>query len=120
MLEAGLPPAEAINMLTTCFLAALFHGIVILGVTFRAQNKDAGGPDAPLEVVLVNDRAPKAATNPNARYVAQHPESGSGNSLEHRANPDSTLLSGGHGSGRCSGRRGSRLLAENAAGRWRR
>jgi periplasmic protein TonB len=88
MLEAGLPPAND-RMLTTCFLAALFHGIVILGVTFSAQNKDAGGPDAPaLEVVLVNDRAPKAATNPNARYVAQRTQIGSGNSL----NAERTLI----------------------------
>jgi periplasmic protein TonB len=69
-------------MLTTCFLAALFHGIVILGVTFSSHNSDAGGPDAPaLEVVLVNDRAPKAANNPNARYVAQRTQIGSGNTL---------------------------------------
>jgi protein TonB len=67
-------------MLTTCFLAAVFHGIVILGVTFSAQNRDAAGPDGPgLEVVLVDDRAPSAATNPNARYIAQRTQKGSGN-----------------------------------------
>jgi len=88
MLEAGLPPAND-RMLTTCFLAALFHGIVILGVTFSAQNKDAGGPDAPeLQVVLVNDRAPRAANNPNARYVAQRTQLGSGNAL----NAEQTLI----------------------------
>jgi len=95
MLEAGLPPAND-RMLTTCFLAALFHGIVILGVTFSAQNKDAGGPDAPeLQVVLVNDRAPKAANNPNARYVAQRTQLGSGNTLnaEHTLIPRSSLVS---------------------------
>ena len=81
MLQTGLPPAND-RMLTTCFLAALFHGIVILGVTFSSRNSDAGGPDAPaLEVVLVNDRAPKAASNPNARYVAQRTQIGSGNTL---------------------------------------
>jgi periplasmic protein TonB len=81
ILQAGLPPAND-RMLTTCFLAALFHGIVILGVTFSSHNSDAGGPDAPaLEVVLVNDRAPKAAANPNARYVAQRTQIGSGNTL---------------------------------------
>jgi protein TonB len=67
-------------MLTTCFLAAVFHGIVILGVTFSASNRDAGGPDAPaLEVLLVNDQAPRAAANPKARYVAQRNQNGSGN-----------------------------------------
>lgn len=82
-------------MLTTCFLAALFHGIVILGVTFSAQNKEAGGPDAPeLQVVLVNERAPKAANNPNARYVAQRTQLGSGNTLnaEHTLIPRSSLV----------------------------
>jgi protein TonB len=88
MLEAGLPPAND-RMLTTCFLAALFHGVVILGITFSGQNKDAGGPDAPaLEVVLVNDRAPKTANNPNARYVAQRSQLGSGNTLS----PERTLI----------------------------
>ena len=80
ILQTGLPPAND-RMLTTCFLAALFHGIVILGVTFSSP-KDDTGPDAPaLEVVLVNDQAPKAATNPNARYVAQRTQLGSGNML---------------------------------------
>jgi len=87
-LQAGLPPAND-RMLTTCFLAALFHGIVILGVTFSAPHGKAGGPDAPaLEVVLVNDQVPKAAKNPNARYVAQRTQLGSGNMLS----DDRTLI----------------------------
>ena len=78
-LQTGLPPAND-RMLTTCFLAAVFHGILILGVTFSSSNRDAGGPDAPaLEVVLVNDQAPRAAANPKARYVAQRSQLGSGN-----------------------------------------
>jgi protein TonB len=81
ILRAGLPPAND-RMLTTCFLAALFHGIVILGVTFSAPHSGAGGPDAQaLEVVLVNDQIPKAAKNPNARYVAQRTQLGAGNML---------------------------------------
>ncbi len=78
MLQAGLPPASD-RMLTTCFLAALFHGVVILGVTFSAPQGKAGGPDAPaLEVVLVNGQAPRAVKNPNARYVAQRSQLGTG------------------------------------------
>lgn len=78
-LQTGLPPAND-RMLTTCFLAALFHGIVILGVTFSSPNSDAGGAEATaLEVVLVNDRAPKAAKNPHARYIAERTQLGSGN-----------------------------------------
>ena len=88
MLQAGLPPASD-RMLTTCFLAAVFHGIVILGVTFSSTNRDAAGPDAPaLEVVLINDHAPGTASNPNARYLAERSQKGSGNSL----NAEPTLV----------------------------
>lgn len=81
ILRAGLPPAND-RMLTTCFLAALLHGIVILGVTFSGPRSGAAGPDAQaLEVVLVNDQIPQAAKNPNARYVAQRTQLGSGNML---------------------------------------
>jgi periplasmic protein TonB len=79
ILQAGLPPAND-RMLTTCFLAALFHGIVILGVTFSAPKGDADGSGGPaLEVILVNTQAPAAAKNPHARYVAQRTQLGSGN-----------------------------------------
>jgi protein TonB len=82
LLQVGLPPAND-RMLTTCFLAALFHGIVILGVTFSSSKSAAGGPDSPaLEVVLVNDQAPLADKNPNARYIAQRTQLGTGNSLK--------------------------------------
>lgn len=81
LLQAGLPPPND-RMLTTCFLAALFHGIVILGITFSAPQLDAGSHDPPaLEVVLVNDQAPAAAKNPNARYIAQRTQIGTGNTM---------------------------------------
>ena len=82
LFQVGLPPASD-RMLTTCFLAALFHGIVILGVTFSSSKGDEGGPDSPaLEVVLVNDQAPLADKNPNARYIAQRTQLGTGNMLK--------------------------------------
>ena len=94
LLKAGLPPAND-RMLTTCFLAALVHGIVILGVTFSSSGKDAearatGG----LEVVLVNDQAPSVAMNPNAQYLAQRSQLGSGNTLkrERALIPRSSLM----------------------------
>jgi protein TonB len=79
VLRRGLPPASD-RMLTTCFLAALLHGIIILGVTFgathgAADDEAAGG----LEVVLVNDRAPSVKENPNARYLSERSQLGSGN-----------------------------------------
>ena len=80
LLHGGLPPAND-RMLTTVFVAALFHGIVILGVTFSAPK--SGGHDAPaLEVVLVNNQTPSVKSNPNAQYVAQRTQLGTGNMLQ--------------------------------------
>jgi len=94
MLGAGLPPAND-RMLTTCFLAALFHAIVILGVTFSAPGTKSGGNDAPgLEVILVNDKAPSVAQNPNAQYLSERSQRGSGNTLknERALIPKSSLM----------------------------
>ena len=82
-------------MLTTCFLAALFHGIVILGVTFSSPASKAGGDRAPaLEVVLVNDQAPSVAQNPNAQYLSERSQKGSGNTLKRERTliPKSSLM----------------------------
>jgi periplasmic protein TonB len=91
---AGLPPAND-RMLTTCFLAALLHGIIILGVTFSSTGSSSADEGAPgLEVVLVNDRAPSAANNPNARYLSQRTQLGSGNTLNRERSliPKSSLM----------------------------
>jgi periplasmic protein TonB len=94
MLQPGLPPAND-RMLTTCFLAALFHGIVILGVTFSSPGFKSGGDEAPaLEVVLVNDQAPSVASNPNAQYLSERSQKGSGNTLKRERTliPKSSLM----------------------------
>jgi periplasmic protein TonB len=94
MLRAGLPPAND-RMLTTCFLAALLHGIVILGVTFSSPGDKTNGDDArALEVVLVNDQAPSVANNPNAQYLSERTQRGSGNTLKRERTliPKSSLM----------------------------
>lgn len=94
MLQPGLPPSND-RMLTTCFLAALFHGIVILGVTFSSPGSKADNDGAPgLEVVLVNDQAPSVAANPNAQYLSDRNQKGSGNTLkrERALIPKSSLM----------------------------
>src|SRR5712672_764778 len=94
ILQTGLPPAND-RMLTTCFLAALFHGIVILGVTFSSPGSKADGDGTPaLEVVLVNDQAPTVAKNPNAPYLSERTQKGSGNTLKHERAliPKSSLM----------------------------
>ena len=94
MLQPGLPPTND-RMLTTCFLAALFHGIVILGVTFSSPGSKADKEGAPgLEVILVNDQAPSVAGNPNAQYLSERSQKGSGNTLkrERALIPKSSLM----------------------------
>ncbi|MGB6309202.1 MAG: TonB family protein [Steroidobacteraceae bacterium] len=93
-LGVGLPPAND-RMLTTCFLAALIHGIVILGVTFSAPGGKSHGDEAPgLEVILVNEQAPSVAQNPNAQYLSERSQQGSGNTLKHERAliPKSSLM----------------------------
>ncbi len=77
------------RMVTTLFLAALLHGIVILGVTFSSPGGDADNDQAPgLEVILVNDNAQSVKRNAKARYLAQRNQEGSGNTLS----PDRALI----------------------------
>ena len=94
MLKVGLPPAND-RMLTTCFLAALIHGIVILGVTFSAPGSKAQSDEAPgLEVVLVNEQTPGVARNPDAQYLSERNQKGAGNTLkpERALIPKSSLM----------------------------
>jgi protein TonB len=79
-LQRGLPPAGD-RLMTTLFVAALLHAIVILGVTFSVPlNGGDDGATHGLEVVLVDDQAASVA-NPDAAYLAQRSQHGSGNTL---------------------------------------
>src|SRR5690606_9720564 len=78
---------------TTLFLAALFHGIVILGVTFAVPGKDK--PQVPtLEVLLASGNDTRAAENLDAQYLAQRDQEGSGTTDERvrPANPATSML----------------------------
>lgn len=63
-------------------LAALAHGLLILGVTFTAPGDGGGEVDRGLEVLLVSDELPEALRNDSATYLAQRTQTGSGNSQE--------------------------------------
>ena len=63
------------------FLAALAHGLVILGLTFNSSLGDKGGAPG-LEVLLVSDEVPEADRNDSATYLAQRTQLGSGNTQE--------------------------------------
>ena len=81
-LSGGLPPAND-RMLTTCFLRGPGARHRDLGRDFLLARGDADKSDGPaLEVVLVNEQTPSVAQNPNARYLAQRSQLGSGNTLK--------------------------------------
>jgi protein TonB len=89
--EGAAPVKDRIT--TTLFLAALFHGIVILGVTFAAPR----APDKPiptLEVLLLTGADTRAADNLSAQYLAQRNQQGTGTTDDavRPANPASSAL----------------------------
>ena len=79
-LREGKAPVRD-RLLTMLFLAALLHGLVIVGLTFNSR---ASGHDtAPgLQVLLVSDEVPEADRNESATYLAQRTQLGSGNTRE--------------------------------------
>lgn len=79
-LREGKAPVRD-RLLTMLFLAALLHGLIILGLTFNAP---ASGRDAApgLQVLLVSDEVPEAERNDSATYLAQRTQLGSGNTLD--------------------------------------
>lgn len=89
--EGNAPVKDRLT--TTLFLAALFHGIVILGVTFAVPRSDER-PTPTLEVLLLTGNDTRAADNPDAQYLAQRSQQGSGTTDQRvrPANPASSAL----------------------------
>ena len=77
MLREGKAPVWD-RLVTMLFLAALLHGLVIVGLTFGATSGDKEAAPG-LEVLLVSDELPEADKNPTATYLAQRTQLGSGN-----------------------------------------
>lgn len=67
------------RLLALLFLAALFHAILILGLTFNAGAVVHPDDTPALEVLLTTDDLPEARANPSAAYLAQRTQRGSGN-----------------------------------------
>jgi periplasmic protein TonB len=90
--QEGSAPVKD-RMTTTLFLAALFHGIVILGVTFAVPMMDVK-PAQTLDVLLLTGEDTRAADNVSAQYLAQRNQQGSGTTDEHvrPANPASSTI----------------------------
>jgi glutathione synthase len=76
-LREGSAPVRD-RLIMTLFVAALLHGIIILGITFSGK-RGTGGAAPGLEVLLVSDQLPAARRNDTAAYLAQRTQIGSGN-----------------------------------------
>ena len=74
------------------FLAALVHGILIIGVTFNAVLGDDFSESISLEVTIVADPDPTAAEPDEAEYLAQANQEGAGNTQE-QVRPSSRMAS---------------------------
>lgn len=86
MSSTALPVREGIapvrdRLATTLFLAALLHGIIILGITFGGQSGASSGAPG-MKVLIVSDELPEADRNDSARYLAQRTQLGSGSGAD--------------------------------------
>jgi len=79
-LREGIAPTRD-RLTTTVFMAALVHGVIIVGVTFGSTGRDHSGAPG-LEVLIVSDDVPEARRNDDATYLAQRTQLGSGNSID--------------------------------------
>lgn len=78
-------PGTRDRLVTTLFLAALAHGVVILGISFSDPPGDGARANT-LEVTVVS--SPDGETPEDADYLAQADQSGAGNVAE-RVRPES-------------------------------
>ena len=76
-LREGVAPTRD-RLTTTVFMAALVHGVIIVGVTFGSTGRDRQGAPG-LEVLIVSEDVPEARRNDTATYLAQRTQLGSGN-----------------------------------------
>lgn len=79
-LREGIPPTRD-RLTTTVFMAALIHGVVIVGVTFGSNLAKTGTPPG-LEVMIVSEDVPEARSNETAAYLAQRTQLGSGSTID--------------------------------------
>src|SRR4051812_29550023 len=79
-LREGVAPTRD-RLSTTLFMAALVHGVIIVGVTFGSSGHAQRGAPG-LEVLLVSEDVPEARSNDTATYLAQRTQLGSGNATD--------------------------------------
>jgi periplasmic protein TonB len=79
-LREGIAPTRD-RLTTTVFMAALVHGVIIVGVTFGSSGTHKTGAPG-LEVLIVSNDVPEARRNDTATYLAQRTQLGSGSALD--------------------------------------
>ena len=75
-------PAVADRLPAMLFLAALFHGILIIGVTFNPELANQFASAISLEVTIVADADQHIDRPDEAAYLAQASQEGGGNTTE--------------------------------------
>lgn len=79
-LREGIAPTRD-RLTTTIFMAALVHGVIIVGITFGGPRTKESPPRG-LEVLIVSNDVPEARKNDDAAYLAQRTQIGSGNARD--------------------------------------
>jgi protein TonB len=87
-----LPPQAPDRLPAMLFLAALLHGILIIGVTFNPQLLDDFASAISLEVTIVADPDQSIDRPDDADYLAQASQQGGGNTTQ-QARPSAPLES---------------------------
>ena len=77
-----IAPAVPDRLPAMLFLAALFHGILIIGVTFNPELADQFANAISLEVTIVADTNQQIDRPDEAAYLAQASQEGGGNTTE--------------------------------------
>jgi protein TonB len=77
-----VPPAAQDRLPAMLFLAALVHGILIIGVTFNASLTNPFADAISLEVTIVADPDQRIDQPDEASYLAQASQEGGGNTAE--------------------------------------
>jgi protein TonB len=77
-----VPPEQPDRLPAMLFLAALFHGILIIGVTFNPYLLEDFSDAISLEVTIVADPDQSIDRPDEAEYLAQTSQLGTGNTLE--------------------------------------
>ncbi len=91
-MEPNLSSAVSERLSSLLFLVALAHGILILGISFTADEADNSDQLPSLKVTLVMDTAEVARRNDDAEYLAQRDQLGGGD-IDASDRPTSTLAS---------------------------